>query len=167
MMAQMLKLAGLAVLATALAPSPASVAQVLMQRDVSLGMALTIAQAAVAECEKSGNSVSVAVVDRAGRLRVFLQGDKAAPHNIELAQRKAYTARTFGRTSAEWAERTAGTSELAGQRQLEHVIPLRGGVPIKVGDETIGAVGVSGSSSAGDEGCAMAGLAKVSDQLKP
>jgi uncharacterized protein GlcG (DUF336 family) len=70
--------------------SSVSDAQVLMQRDVSLRMALTIAETAVVECEKSGNSVSVAVVDRAGRLRVFLQGDKAAPHNIELAQRKAY-----------------------------------------------------------------------------
>ena len=114
-------------------------------------------------CEKAGNSVSVAVVDRAGRLRAFLQGDKAAPHNIELAQRKAYTARTFSRSSAEWAERTGPTSELAGQRQLEHVIALRGGIPIKVGEETIGAVGVSGSSSQGDEACAMAGVAKVAD----
>ena len=165
-MAYALKLAGLAALATAMVPWSPSVAQVLMQRDVSLHMALTIAEAAIAECEKSGNSVSVAVVDRAGRLRAFLQGDKAAPHNIELAQRKAYTARTFGRSSAEWAERTAGASELAGQRQLEHVIALRGGVPIKVGNETIGAVGVSGSNSTGDEACAMAGVAKVADQLK-
>src|SRR5580693_3861867 len=161
-----LRLAGLAGLIMALVPASAGVAQVLMQRDVSLKMALTVAEAAVAECEKTGNSVSVAVVDRAGRLRVFLQGDKAAPHNIELAQRKAYTARTFGRTSAEWASRTEPGSELAGQRQLEHVIALRGGVPIKVGDETIGAVGVSGSTSTGDEACAMAGIAQVADQLK-
>src|ERR1700684_576805 len=161
-----LRLAGLAGLLLALVPPSAGVAQVLMQRDVSLKMALTIAEAAVAECDKAGNSVSVAVVDRAGRLRVFLQGDKAAPHNIELAQRKAYTARTFGRTSADWASRTEPGSELAGQRQLEHVIALRGGVPIKVGDETIGAVGVSGSTSGGDEACAMAGVASVADQLK-
>src|SRR4029077_10476247 len=127
--------AAAAALAVALAPSAPSFAQVLMQRDVSLKMALTIAEAAVAECDKTGNSVSVAVVDRAGRLRVFLQGDKAAPHNIELAQRKAYTARTFGRTSAEWAARTEPGSELAGQRQLEHVIALRGGVPIKRSEE--------------------------------
>ena len=137
-----------------------------MQRDVSLHMALTIAEAAIAECDRTGNSVSVAVVDRAGRLRVFLQGDKAAPHNIELAERKAYTARTFGRSSADWAKRTIDVPELAAQRQLAHVIALRGGVPIKVGDETIGAVGVSGSTSEGDEACAMAGLAKVADQLK-
>ena len=146
--------------------SSASHAQVLMQRDVSLHMALTIAETAIAECAKSGNDVSVAVVDRAGRLRVFLQGDKAAPHNIELAQRKAYTARTFGRTSAEWSARTAPGSELAAQRELGHVIALRGGVPIKVGNETIGAVGVSGSTSGGDEACAMAGVAKVADELK-
>jgi uncharacterized protein GlcG (DUF336 family) len=161
-----LRLAGLAGLMMTLVPPSAGVAQVLMQRDVSLKMALTIAEAAVAECDKTGNSVSVAVVDRAGRLRVFLQGDKAAPHNIELAQRKAYTARTFGRTSADWASRTEPGSELSGQRQLEHVIALRGGVPIKVGDDTIGAVGVSGSTSGGDEACAMAGVASVQEQLK-
>jgi len=141
-------------------------AQVLMQRDVSVRMGLVIAETALAECEKAGNSVSVAVVDRAGRLRVFLQADNAAPHNIELARRKAYTARTFGRTSAEWAKRTVDMPELSAQRNLTDVIALRGGVPIKVGNETIGAVGVSGSSSEGDEACANAGLAKVADQLK-
>ena len=52
------------------------------------------------------------------------------------------------------------------QRELADVIALRGGVPIKVGDETIGAVGVSGSSAEGDEKCAMVGLAKVADQLR-
>ncbi len=97
---------------------------------------------------------------------MFLQSDKANPHNIELARRKAYTARTFGRTSADWAKRTTELPELAAQRQLEDVIALRGGVPIKIGNETIGAVGVSGSSSEGDEKCAIAGIAKVADQLK-
>ncbi len=164
-MRHLLRLAGLMLIVVALAP-PRAGAQVLMQRDVSLKMALTIAEAAIAECEKAGNDVSVAVVDRAGRLRVFLQGDRAAPHNIELAQRKAYTARTFGRSSAEWSDRTAAGSELAAQRQLEHVIALRGGIPIKVDDETIGAVGVSGSTSTGDEACAAAGVQKVADQLK-
>ena len=144
---------------------PAS-AQVITHRDVGVRMGLAIAVAALDQCEQEGNNVSVAVVDRAGRLRVFLQGDGAAPHNIELARRKAYTARTFRRSSAEWAERTAGAAPLAGQRQLADVIALRGGVPIKVGNETIGAVGVSGSSSEGDEKCALAGIAKMADQLK-
>ena len=111
------------------APSVAS-SQVLMQRDVSLRMALTIAETALTSC---GVSTSVAVVDRAGRLRVFLQGDGAAPHNLELARRKAYTARTFRRTSADWAARTAPPND--GQRMLADVIPLQGGVPIQVGGD--------------------------------
>jgi uncharacterized protein GlcG (DUF336 family) len=141
-------------------------AQVITHRDVGVRMGLMIAETALTECEKMGNSVSVAVVDRAGRLRVFLQADKANPHNIELARRKAYTARTFNRSTAEWAKRTTEMPELAAQRELTDVIALRGGVPIKVGNETIGAVGVSGASSEGDEKCALAGIAKVADQLR-
>jgi uncharacterized protein GlcG (DUF336 family) len=138
-------------------------AQVLMQRDVSLRMALTIAEAALAEC---GVNTSVAVVDRAGRLRVFLQGDNANPHNIELARRKAYTARTFRQPSSEWAKRTETTNQ--GQRMLADVIPLGGGMPINAGDQTIGAVGLSGAPGGQpqEEACAKAGIAKVTDQLK-
>jgi uncharacterized protein GlcG (DUF336 family) len=105
-------------------------------------------------------------VDRAGRLKVFLQGDGAAPHNIELARRKAYTARTFGRSTLEWRHNTEPGKEASGQRQLADVIPLGGGYPIKVGNDTIGGVGVSGNNQEGDEGCAKAGVEKVADQLK-
>jgi uncharacterized protein GlcG (DUF336 family) len=138
-------------------------AQVLTEHDVSVRMALTIAQTALAEC---GVKTTVAVVDRTGRLRVFLQGDGASPHNIELARRKAFTALTFGRTSAEWAQRTE--TNLQGQRMLTDVIPLAGGVPIKIGDETIGGVGLSGAPMGGtqEEACAKAGIAKVADQLR-
>jgi uncharacterized protein GlcG (DUF336 family) len=137
--------------------------QVLTERDVSLRMALTIAETALAQC---GVNTSVAVVDRAGRLRVFLQGDGASPHNLELSRRKAYTALTFRRTSAEWAMRTETT--LSGQRMLADVIPLAGGVPIKVGEDTIGGVGLSGAPMGGEqeEACAKAGIAKVADQLR-
>ena len=157
------RLAAAAAVAAIIAVPGAAPAQVLMERDVSVKMALTIAETALAEC---GLRVSVAVVDRAGRLRVFLQGDGAAPHNIELARRKAYTARTFGRTSLEWAQRTETT--LPGQRELTDVIPLQGGVPIKVGEDTIGGVGLSGAPNGGpqEEACGKAGIAKVADQLR-
>ncbi|PYR32770.1 MAG: hypothetical protein DMF92_01030 [Acidobacteria bacterium] len=145
------RLAGVAAAAILSVPS-APGAQVLMQRDVSLRMALTIAETAIAEC---GLGASVAVVDRAGRLRVFLQGDNANPHNIELARRKAYTARTFGQPSAAWAKRT------------ETAIPLGGGMPIKVGEDTIGGVGLSGGGGQEkEEACAKGAIAKVADQLK-
>jgi uncharacterized protein GlcG (DUF336 family) len=138
-------------------------AQVLTQRDVSLRMALTIAETALTQC---GINTSVAVVDRAGRLRVFLQGDNANPHNIELARRKAYTARTFRQPSSAWAKRTETINP--GQRMLADVIPLGGGMPINVGEETIGGVGLSGAPGGQEqeEACAKAGIAKVADQLK-
>jgi uncharacterized protein GlcG (DUF336 family) len=164
------RLAAAAAVAAIVAVPGSAGAQVLSEKNVSVKMALTIAETALAEC---GERVSVAVVDRAGRLKVFLQGDGAAPHNIELARRKAYTAETFGRTSLEWAQRTeagaSGTSQnISGQRALTDVIPLQGGVPIKVGDVTIGGVGLSGAPKGGpqEEACGKAGVAKVEDQLK-
>ena len=155
--------AAAAAAAAMIAVPGAASGQVLMERNVSVKMALKIAETALDEC---GTRVSVAIVDRAGRLRVFLQGDGAAPHNLELARRKAYTARTFGRTSIEWAQRTE--TQVPGQRQLAEVIPLQGGVPIKVGEDTIGGIGLSGAPMGGpqEEACGKAGIAKVADQLK-
>lgn len=152
-----------AVLVTACTLSGNSDAQVLMQRDVSLAMALTIATTASTAC---GAIASIAVVDRAGRIKVLLQGDGGSPHNLELARRKAYTARTFRMPSAAWAKRTETTN--AGQRMLTDVIPLGGGVPIMVGEETIGAIGLSGAPGGQEkeEACARAAIAKVADQLK-
>jgi uncharacterized protein GlcG (DUF336 family) len=143
--------------------SSSSNAQVLMQRDVSLRMALTIATTASEEC---GPRASVALVDRAGRLKVFLQGDDASPHNLELARRKAYTALTFRRTSADWAKRTETTNP--GQRMLTDVIPLGGGVPIMVAEQAIGGIGLSGAPGGQpkEEACANAGIERVRDQLK-
>jgi uncharacterized protein GlcG (DUF336 family) len=143
--------------------STGSSAQVLMQRDISLAMALTVATTASAECTPRA---SVSVVDRAGRLKVFLQGDDASPHNLELSRRKAYTALTFRRTSADWAKRTETTNP--GQRSLTDVIPLGGGVPILAGGQVIGAIGLSGAPGGQpkEEACANSGIAKVKDQLK-
>ena len=157
------RLAAAAAVAAFVAVPDGANAQVLNQRDVSLRLALSIAEAALAEC---GDFTSVAVVDRAGRLRVFLQGDNANPHNIELARRKAYTARTFKMPSAEWAKRTETAN--GGQRMLAEVIPLGGGMPINIGQETIGGVGLSGAigGQPKEEACAKAGIAKVAEQLK-
>jgi uncharacterized protein GlcG (DUF336 family) len=153
-------------IALALAVSSATHAQVISHRDVGSHMALAMVAAAVAKCEQNGNGLTVAVVDRQGQLRALLVADTAAPHHVELAQRKAYTALTARRSSADWAKATEPGSRIAGQRSMAKVIPLAGGVPIKVGEETIGAVGVSGSSTEPDEVCAMAAIAGVADQLK-
>jgi uncharacterized protein GlcG (DUF336 family) len=161
-----------AAVAAAIALPGVAGAQVLNEKNVSVKLALAIAEEALA-C--GGDRVSVAVVDRTGRLRVFLQGDGAAPHNIELARRKAYTAETFGRTSLDWAQRTSADApatgvgqNIQGQRALSDVIPLQGGVPIKVGETTIGGIGLSGAPMGGpqEEACGKAGIEKVKDLLK-
>jgi uncharacterized protein GlcG (DUF336 family) len=151
-------------LAALIAVSSSARAQLLSEKNISIKMALVIAETALNECTPR---VSVAVLDRAGRLRVFLQGDGASPHNLELARRKAYTALTFRRTSADWAKRTA-EGDVTGQRSLTDVIPLGGGVPIMIGNDAIGSVGLSGAPNgqAQEEACAKAGIAKVQDQLK-
>lgn len=155
-----------AALATIAAAAAAANAQgVIVERNVSSQLARAIAEAAM-QCAKDGAGLSVAVVDRAGQIKVLLRGDGSPPMGAELSRRKAYTARTFRRPSFEWAKRTQ--TELAGQRMLADVIPLGGGMPIKVGEETIGGVGVSGTQGGqqGDEDCAKSAIAKVADQLK-
>jgi uncharacterized protein GlcG (DUF336 family) len=107
------------------------------------------------------------VVDRAGDVKILLRADTSNPHNADLARRKAYTARTFGISSLEFAKRTNGATEFSGQRFLAEVIPLGGGLPILLGSEKIGGLGVSGApTQEADEKCAKAGLAAVAGSLK-
>jgi uncharacterized protein GlcG (DUF336 family) len=141
--------------------------QVLTERNISLQLALNIANAAMAACKTDGYDVTAAVVDRAGDLKVLLRADTANPHNADLARRKAYTSRTFKVPSMEVAKRTNGATDLSGQRYLADIIPLGGGVPINVGNDTIGALGISGSpTQEADEKCANAALASVANALK-
>jgi uncharacterized protein GlcG (DUF336 family) len=147
--------------------SAAVYGQVLMERNISLQLARSIGDASIAACKADGYDVSVAVVDRSGDLKLLLRADSSNPHNADLARRKAYTARTFGVASLEFAKRTNGATEFSGQRDLGEVIGLGGGLPITVGTERIGGLGLSGApSQEADEKCARAGLAAVAGQLK-
>jgi uncharacterized protein GlcG (DUF336 family) len=110
--------------------------------------------------------VSAVVVDRAGETVVALRADNASPHTMENARRKAYTAMTFRTSTTEYAKRFASDNPVVRQQvTLPNVIAIPGGLPIKVGDDVIGGVGVSGSPGV-DEPCVQAGLDKVGDQLK-
>jgi uncharacterized protein GlcG (DUF336 family) len=155
--------AGLA-LATALSTTVAAQGLV-TQRSISLAMAQTIAQAALVQCESMGFKVSVTVVDRAGLPIVMLRGDGAGLHTPEGAERKAYTARTFSQPSADFVKRLVDRPDTVGSRQYSRVLALGGGLPIKAGNEVVGAVGVSGSPGK-DDVCSQAGIDKVADQLK-
>jgi uncharacterized protein GlcG (DUF336 family) len=135
------------------------------QKNVSLAMAQTIAQAALAQCESMGFKVSVAVVDRGGLMIVMLRGDGAGLHTPEGAERKAYTARTFSQPSADFVKRLSDRPDTVGSLQYTRVLALGGGLPIKAGNEIVGAVGVSGSPGK-DDVCSQAGIDKVADQLR-
>jgi uncharacterized protein GlcG (DUF336 family) len=130
---------------------------------VSLWLAQSIANAALEKCQSMGYKVSVTVLDRDGLAFVMLRGDGL--HTPEGADRKAYTARAFSQPSADFVQRLKDRPDTAGSVQYSRVLALGGGLPIKAGDEVIGAVGVSGSPGK-DDVCAQAGLDKVADQLK-
>ena len=135
------------------------------QKNIPLAMAEVIAQAALAQCQSMGFKVSVAVVDRAGLTLVMLRGDGAGMHTPEGAERKAFTARTFSQPSADFVKRLADRPDTAGSVHYTRVLALPGGLPIKAGNEVVGAVGVSGSPGK-DDVCSQAGIDKVADQLK-
>lgn len=160
-----IKMLGSAAALCALATS-ASAQGLLTERNLSAAMALTIAQTALETCVKNGFTVSVTVIDRAGLVKLQVRGDGASPHTMENSMRKAYTARTFRVSSAEFAKRMANDPVRA-VMVLTNIVALAGALPIKVGDEVIGAVGVSGAPGGEkDEVCSQAGIDKVADQLK-
>jgi uncharacterized protein GlcG (DUF336 family) len=150
---------------TAALASTASAEGLVTQKNIPLAMAQVIAQGALAQCQSMGYKVSVAVVDRAGLTLIMLRGDGAGLHTPEGAERKAFTARTFSQPSADFVKRMSDRPDTAGSVHYTHVLALPGGLPIKSGNEVVGAVGVSGSPGK-DDVCSQAGIDKVADQLK-
>ena len=138
----------------------------LTEKNVSMKMSQAIIDGTIEQCTKDGYKVSVVIVDFAGLVHASLRGDGTSPHTMEFARKKAYTARTRGQTSLEFMKLTDNPAS-AYLRQIPDVVAVGGGVPIKIGNMTIGGVGVSGAPGGEkDEVCALAGIAKVADQLK-
>jgi uncharacterized protein GlcG (DUF336 family) len=157
-------LSAAAVLVFAATPAPA---QLLEHKDLTAAMAITIAQTAIETCKANGYAVSASVVGRNGEIIVQVRGDNAPPHTVENAFRKAYTARTLRAPSGALAERIKTDAVVGNLLHLTNIIALPGALPIKVGEETIGAAGVSGAPGGDkDEACVKAGIDKVADQLK-
>jgi uncharacterized protein GlcG (DUF336 family) len=145
--------------------SSSAQAQLANERNLTLAMAQAIANGAMESCKAMGFKISVAVLDRDGLQMVMLRGDGAGLHTPEGADRKAYTARTFRAPSAAFLKRMQGDPAAHASEQYTRVLALPGGLPIKVGDDVVGAVGVSGSPGKDDD-CGQAGIDKVADQLK-
>jgi len=158
---QHLALAGLACILAA----PAS-AQTMARKDLSVDGALVIATTAMADCKTKGFRVSATVVGRNGEVLVQLRGDGTGPHTMDNSFKKAYTSRTFRIPSGEMEDRLKKNPAM-GAQYLPGFTTGRGALPIKIGEEVVGAVGVSGAPGGDkDEDCVKVGIEKVADQLK-
>ncbi|HLH99120.1 MAG TPA: heme-binding protein [Xanthobacteraceae bacterium] len=152
--------------AFACAASTGANAQLLTHKDISVAMAIAMAKTAIETCKGQGYNVSVHVVDRDGQVILGLRNDLAGPATMENSLKKAYTARTFRRPSGEFAKGVQG-NPVAGALMLTNIVAAQGALPIKVGDDVIGAIGVSGAPGGDkDEACAKAGIDKVAADLK-
>ena len=146
---------------------PAAAQEVLTEKALSLDLAHAIAQGAVEKCRADGYHVSVTVLDRDGLVKAAFRDDGSGPHTIVTSRRKAFTSVTFRQPSADWAKRVLTDPAVAGLKDTEGTIALGGGVPVKAGNEVIGAIGVSGAPGGEkDEACASAGIQKFADKLK-
>jgi uncharacterized protein GlcG (DUF336 family) len=135
------------------------------QKVLTLDLAQTIAQEALAKCRADGYKVTVTVVDHANMLKAFLRDDGSNNVTVEVGRMKTNYVMAYGRASGPPANLAKGAPVPA--PIIANVTYALGGLPIKVGDQLIGAVSVSGAPGGDrDAACASAALAKVADKLK-
>jgi uncharacterized protein GlcG (DUF336 family) len=160
------KLLVTATLASVLVASGAQAQAVRTERNMSLELANQIAAASVAACQEKGYAVSVTVVDRAGSTRAVQRADNAGPHTLDASRAKAYTSASAKNTTLAMMENAQKNPAAANLSDISGFLLLGGGVPVKVGNDVIGAVGIGGAPGGHlDEQCAVAALEKVKDLL--
>jgi len=129
--------------------------------------ALRAAQAALAQCQKQGYTVAVAVTDRGGQPLAMLRDNLAGPHTSLTAINKAYTAVSFRTDTSELAATTQAGKPSSGIRQLPQVVAVGGGLMIRAKGSLVGAIAVSGAPTGeADELCAKGGIAAINDAIE-
>ena len=124
---------------------------------VSLENAKKAAAPALAEAAKNGWMMAVAIVDTAGNLVYFEKMDNTQLGSVNVAQEKARSAALFKRPTQAFQERLATGGDALGVLRIQGAMPVAGGVPLVMDGKIVGAIGVSGASSAQDAQCAKAG----------
>src|SRR5580698_6174765 len=147
--------------------APVAQAQTLPTHRIPAALAAEAASETVAACAKQGYHETAQVVDADGVVIATIRGDGAGAFTLDSAFTKAYTAASFKNDTLALAERTKGEDSILPLAKLPHVMFFGGGVPIKLGDETIGAIGAGGAPGGKlDDACARAGLDKIKDRLQ-
>ena len=133
-----------------------------------VALATQSATAAMEKCKADGYRVSVAVVDRGGRVKVLLRGDGAGPHTLNSSRKKAYTAASMRRPTSEFAQLITQMPAIQGLRDMDpDILILGGGLPIVMEGEVVGGIGVGGAPGGHlDDACAEAGLKSIGAAIK-
>ena len=156
-----------AVLAGVALSGSMSLAQTLPTHRIPAALATEAASETVSACAKQGYHETAQVVDADGVIIATVRGDGVGAHSLDSALDKAYTAASFKSDTLALAERAKGEDSIAPLAKLPHVMFFGGGVVIKLGDETIGAIGAGGAPGGKlDDACARAGLDKIKDRLQ-
>jgi uncharacterized protein GlcG (DUF336 family) len=160
-----LAIAALAAIAPAIVPAAED--PTFAVRQLTPATALKAAQAALAKCRSEGYQVTVAVVDRAGLPQVLLRDRFAGPHTIDMATNKAWSAVSFKTNTSELEKITRPGEAMSALRNVPRATAIAGGVMIEAGGSLLGALGVSGAPGGdADEGCAIAGLHAIAEDLE-
>ena len=135
-------------------------------KSLSPELALTLARATLADCQKRGYQVSVAVVDRFGMTQVLLRDRFAGAHTVATATGKAWTAVSFRTHTTELAAMSQPGTAQAGIRNLPGAVIIGGGRMVEASGSLVGGVGVSGAPGGdADDACAKAGIDAIHDKL--
>jgi uncharacterized protein GlcG (DUF336 family) len=144
-----------------------------MQHYLPLSVAIEAASAALNACTQEGHHISVEVMNHNAMVLVSYHHELATIHSGYSAHAKAYTFLSYSfasgeTTSAQIANRiTKNPADLARIQGIPGLIMAPGGVLIQFGKQTVGAIGVGGSSGpVNDELCANAGIEKIKDRLQ-
>src|SRR3989338_374672 len=122
----------------------------------------TAVQAAGRHAGAHGWKINAAVVARGGSLMAFLRMPGAFIHSIDIAIDKAYTAASFGFPTKAWMGAIGHDDGMKlGFASQPRLIVFGGGLPLRLGGDWIGGIGVSGAAETDDEECARAGLAAI------
>lgn len=161
------KLAALLVAAVVSVPALAADKLTTGYSTLSTAAAVAVAQAALAECQKQGYVVAVAVVDRGGAPLALVRDNLAGPHTPTTAINKAWTAVSFRTNTTDLLPLTEPGKPSAGLRNLPNFVALGGGLMIRGKGILLGGVGVSGAPTGSlDDGCGMAGIKAIQDSLE-
>ena len=125
---------------------------------INLETAKKLAAGALAEARKNNWTMAVAVTDTNGALVYFEKMDGTQTGSVDVSQAKARTAALFKRPTKAFQDVVASGGEGLRVLALPGAVPIEGGLPILIGDKIVGAIGLSGGTSAQDGICAKAGL---------